>query len=158
MSDLKGFEQLAKKLKRLETATQKKIVRRGVTKMATVIRKEMRNKAPRKSGRLYKNLRFTTRRDPNGGFTAKVGAFNWGFHARFLEYGTKPHRIPNQTVGRGRHKRRNKAVVKIGNRIYSSVMHPGSKPKPFMQSAFMASRDKAMREAGKAMFDMMSKI
>lgn len=59
--------------------------------------------------------------------------FMFGPGAPMLERGTKPHRIPRETAGRGRSRRRNKRPINIpgvGWRAYAN--HPGTAGKhPF---------------------------
>lgn len=152
-STLHGFEKVTKNLKKLRTETRKKIVRRGAAKMAQVVRKRMRQLAPRKSGNLHKNLKYTVRRDRRGGFTARVGAFNTAYYAKFLEGGAKPHKITVRRVKRGKI-----AGLKIGLAVYDQVDHPGTPKKPFVEKSFEQSQDKAMDEAAKLMFKLMSDV
>lgn len=146
---LEGFDELAKGLGRLNVDLRKKIVRRGVSKMAQVTRKRMRQLAPRRTGNLHKNLKYTVRRDRRGGFTAKVGAFNTAYYAKFLEGGTKPHKITSRKVKKGKI-----GGLKLGFAVYKQVDHPGASKKPFIEKAFNQSQDQAIKEAGDLMFKL----
>lgn len=148
MSSIKGFEQISRKLKNLEKKAGNRIVRRGAAKMAQVVRKEMRRNAPRKSGKLNKELRYKVSRDRRGGFTAKVGAFNDAFYAKFLEDGTKAHKISGKKGGR----------LRINGNVRPQANHPGTRGTKFLSKSFQASRKRAIEEAGKIMMKELAKL
>ena len=148
MSDVKGFKELSRALKNLDSKTQSKIIRRGTAKMAQVVRKEMRANAPRKSGKLKKSISYKNRRDRRGGYTAQVGAFSDGFYAKFIEQGTKPHVIKPK---RGR-------SISVKRNQYTEINHPGIKANPFLERSFNKSQKRAMREAGNIMFKLMAAV
>lgn len=148
MSSIKGFEQISRKLKNIEKKAGNKVVRRGVSKMAQVVRKEMRRNAPRRSGKLNKELRYKVQRDRRGGFTAKVGAFNDAFYAKFLEDGTKPHRIPKKNGGK----------VVINGSVRQNASHPGTRGTKFLSKSFDKSRKRAIQEAGVIMMKELLKL
>lgn len=132
----------------MEKKAGNKVVRRGVSKMAQVVRKEMRKNAPKRSGKLHKELRYKVQRDRRGGFTAKVGAFNDAFYAKFLEDGAKPHRIPKKKGG----------IVVINGKVNANVEHPGVRGTKFLSKSFEQSRSRAIKEAGKIMMKELIKI
>lgn len=149
MIKLKGFEELSRKLNQIESKVSRSIVRKGTAKMAQVVRKEMRAKAPRKTGKLKKELRYKIRRKTSGGFTAEVGAFNGAYYAKFIEKGTKMHKI------RAGSKRK---VLSFRGRTVSEVEHPGISAKPFIEPAFKAAKDRAVKEAGIKIMQEITKI
>lgn len=116
--------------------------------MAQVVRKEMRRNAPRKSGNLNKELRYKVSRDRRGGFTAKVGAFNNAFYAKFLEDGAKAHRIKSKKGSR----------LRINDGFRSEVSHPGTRGTKFLSKSFKASQKRAIDEAGKVMMKELAKL
>lgn len=132
----------------MEKKTGNRIVRKGVAKMAQVVRKEMRRNAPRKSGKLNKELRYKVRRDKRGGFTAQVGAFNDAYYARFLEGGAKPHTITPK----------NKKGVSVGGKVYKSIKHPGIRATRFISKSFETSRHTAIKQAGEIMMKELLKL
>lgn len=152
MSDLKGFKELSKTLKNLDGKQKQKVVRRGNAKMAQIIAKEMKMKAPKNSGNLKKSITYNNKRMRSGGFFAKVGAFKTaradGFYARFVEFGTKKHEI----------KPKNRKVLRVNGGFSKSVTHKGARPKPFLESAFKSSYRRAQNEAGQLMFKLISEI
>tara|TARA_B100001063_G_scaffold247320_1_gene292620 strand:+ start:11933 stop:12382 length:450 start_codon:yes stop_codon:yes gene_type:complete len=147
-SSIKGYEKIAKTLKNLDSKSANKVVRRGVSKMAQVVRKEMRRNAPRRTGQLNKELRYKVSRDRQGGFTAQVGAFNKAYYAAFLENGTKPHKIPKKKG----------AKVVLNGRVVQNINHPGTKGSKFISKSFQKSRKRAVEEGGKVMFQLMAKL
>ncbi len=147
MNELKGFKELAKTLQTLESKTEQKIVRRGAAKMAQIVRKEMRAAAPKKTGNLRKNIIYKNKRVKSGGYQATVGAFGDGFYARFIEGGTKKHAIKAK-----------KGKLSVKGKVYTEIQHPGQRKKPFLEPAFKRSQKRAMDEAGKLMFKLMSTI
>lgn len=147
MSDLKGFKDLSKKLSDLEKKAGEKIVRRGAAKMGQVVRKEIRANAPRKTGKLHKQIKYTNKRVRTGGYLVKVGAFNDAFYAKFLEGGAKPHVIPGK---------RSRKRPSIGGRPFTKINHPGIKATKFIEKSFKRSQSRAVSEAGKIMFKLLA--
>lgn len=144
-----GLKELNAKLKRMAARDANRITRRGISKMAQVIRKEMRDRAPRETGDLRKNLAYSIKRDLRGGFRGTVGPKPKAFYARFIEFGTAAHLIPRKDT-KGRKQKR----IKIGDKVYRSVDHPGIQPRPFLRPAFEASKRRTVDEAGKLMWKL----
>ena len=152
MVQISGLKELQASLDRLAKRDSNRIARRGISKMAQIIRKEMRAQAPRETGDLRKNLNYRIFRDSRGGFRGKVGPKPQAFYARFIEFGTAAHIIPRKdTKGRPQKK------LRIGNNVYASVKHPGITPKPFLRPAFESSKRRAVDEAGKLMWSLIEK-
>lgn len=149
---LKGVGDLKKKFAQLAIKAQTKIGRRGLAEAAKVYRKEIRSRAPRETGKLRRSIRYRIRRKRRGHFVGRVGVTGEAFYARFIEYGSSPHRIPSETVGRGRNKEKNTAKVKIGEGIYSAVDHPGTNARPFIRPAFDSASRKAIDAAKKKLW------
>ena len=149
MIKLKGFEEISRKLKELDSKVSNKIVRKGVSKMAQIVRKDMRARSPNKTGTLRKELRYKITRLKTGGFNAEVGAFNKAFYANFIEKGTKKHTI--------KPKKGNK-VISFGGRSAASVSHPGTKARPFIEPALKSKQNEAVREAGRIIMSEILKI
>lgn len=66
------------------------------------------------------------------------------FYARFVEFGTKAHRIRPRTRG---------GSLAIGGRVLAPgevVSHPGARPKPFFFGPFRASRKRIKRRVATA--------
>ena len=138
---LNGLKDLNKRLEKLGGKVSNKVSRDAVREGAKVIRKEMRARAPRKTGELRRNIRYRIR-GRKGNFHAKVGLSRKIYYGWFIEYGTQEHLIPSPTVGRGRNKRKNTRKLKINGVVISRVMHPGIRQRPFMRPAWDSSKRK----------------
>lgn len=155
---LDGLKELNKALKKLEGKVARKIAREGLKAAAVVIRKEMRRRAPIKTGQLRKRIRYRLKRMRGGaGYTGKVGVDVTVFYARFIEYGTTPHRIPNGSLGRGRNKRKNDAKLAFGGRVLSRVQHPGTPARPFLRPAYESVKNTAVRAIGPRMWALIKR-
>lgn len=144
---IQGLKELNAKLKSMATKDANRITRRGIAKMAQVIRKEMRQRAPKDTGFLRKNLAYKIKREPRGGYSATVGPKPKAFYARFLEFGSAAHAIPNKNS-------KSRKPITIGGRVFDSVQHPGTSPHPFLRPAFEAKKREAVEEAGKIMWQL----
>jgi HK97 gp10 family phage protein len=149
MTRLVGFEEMNRKLRQLPGKVANKVIRKGTSKMAQVVRKEIKSRAPSRSGDLKKEIRFKITRGKNGGYSAEVGAFNKGFYALFIEFGTNPHRI--KPKGK-------KKVLNFGGSQVSEVIHPGTNAKPFIQPGFKAAQNEAVRQAGIVVMKEINKL
>ena len=147
-----GLKELDKALVRLEAKVSKKITRQGIAEAAKLFRREMRARAPKKTGDLRRNIRFKLRSNYGRGFTGKVGVSSKAFYARFIEYGTSPHRIPNEFVGRGRNKRKNN--VSFNGRVYTVINHPGTTARPFLRPAYEATKRRAIDAVGEKIWEL----
>jgi HK97 gp10 family phage protein len=104
--DFSGIFDISEDLKALSKAENRKVLRDATRAAATVFRDEAKQRAPRKTGRLARNIVVATLRDNDGGITSgvhvrgtnprtgasdqtlKTGASNNAFYWRFLEFGT----------------------------------------------------------------------
>lgn len=161
---IEGLKELHDRLNALAKKESRKIARRGIAKMAQVIQKEMKARAPVKTGYLRKSIGYKIRQRM-GQFYATVGPqrtvtaetrgtkqkkYTWAYYAQFVEFGAAAHMIPNQ-------KRRKKPTLVIGKRFVSSVDHPGVSPRPFLRPAFDATKRRAVDESGKLMWQLIEK-
>lgn len=90
-------------------------------KMADFAYKTMREKAPRKTGRLRKSIRKVVR-----GYEAYV--FPTAPYAAYVEFGTRPHIIRPVRAKALRFETRTGEIV-----FTRLVRHPGTKPKRFIR-------------------------
>lgn len=110
--------------------------------------KATRQAAPKKSGKLQRGIKSQAFKGK--GKRVSVATLQIGFdrktawYGRFFEKGAKAHRIPSETVGRGRNKRQNKAKVAFGGKVFAKVQHPGMRAKPILEPAFSASYRQAL--------------
>lgn len=132
------------------------VLRGAVRDALKLQQKEARRLIPKKTGESAKHIKIRVlsgkgkRSDVVTGFLGAVT--RQAFKLKFIEKGTAKHAIPNKTVGRGRHKRKNKAKVVIGGRVFSRVNHPGSKPNPFLKPAFDAKQKQSVRIFGERVY------
>lgn len=161
---LVGLNEVKKQFAKLDTAIQIKLGRQALSGAANVIAAEIRRTAPRSgiTDGLSKEdkkkvpkplarsvVRSIKRRRDRRGFYGRVGIHKSVWYAHFIEYGTSPHRIPNATVGKGKNKRANDAVLAFGGGVYRSVNHPGIKANPFVRRALETKKQAAIDEMTK---------
>lgn len=144
-----GDRELKLKLAKLPKAMQGKIGRQSLAEAAKHYRKEIRANTPKDKGDLRKAVRFKIRRQRVGSFKGMVGVTKDGFYALFLEYGTAPHRVPNEFVGARKTKRKNKAKVVIGGDVFSSANVGGIKARPFLRPTFKRETPNVLKNVRK---------
>lgn len=152
-----GLREMNSALKKLDAKVANKISRAGIAEAAKVMRKEMRERAPRDSGNLRKNIKYKLRRFQRRGFTGTVGVTRKAFYAGFIEYGSSPHRLPAEKIGRGRGKRKNNAKISFDGGVFSGANHPGISPKPFLRPAFEAKKEAAIKSIGVKIWALIKK-
>lgn len=94
--DFSGLLNLSKDLEMLSKAESNKVLRQATRAAAVVFRDEARSRAPKKSGKLARNIVAMNQRSSNGGAVAgvhirssgKAGGKNNAFYWRFVELGT----------------------------------------------------------------------
>ena len=107
---LDGLKEINKKFTALGQKVVNKVSRDALREGAKVMRKEMRAAAPKgDSGRLRRSIKYKIK-GKKGNFRARVGIIKGkdkkqhAYYAYFVEYGTKEHRIPSETVGARKNK------------------------------------------------------
>jgi len=149
MPKVRGLKELDAKLNRLEAKVAAKTLRSAALQATTPALKTMKAAAPRgkQLHRTYKgNLvapgflsRSIKRKTTLKYGRAKViiGVKKEAHYGvNFVEKGTRPHRIPSK--GRAR--------LKFGGGVFSSVNHPGARPKPWFKKSFVASERAMIRK------------
>lgn len=156
--DIRGIDTAMKNLKDLDQKAARRVVTAAVRAGSKVVVKEARSRAPVRSGKLKRNIRTQLKRNKiSGTITARVrakpttkqkeaGLGAW--YAHMVIAGSKPHPIPNPNSKRKpRRKKQTKpegagtynVVVKVGDKVYRHVSHPGIKSNDFMLSAAHAA-------------------
>ena len=140
---------LEKALVELGSKAGATVLRGALRDAAKPIQKRARANIQRKTGESRRNIKIKAisgkgiRSDVA---TVLIGGINRAaYKLKFIEKGTKKHGIPNETVGRGKAKRKNKAKVAFGGKVYSKVNHPGTKAKPFLKPAFDVEHKNALK-------------
>jgi HK97 gp10 family phage protein len=143
-TEVKGLADLQRALDQLPAKIEQNIMRGALRAGAKVILEDAKRRVPvatpnaenqrlygGREGLLRDSIRLTTR-SRRGQLTVnitaggdKVKGGGDAYYAHFVEFGTKPHTI---TAGPGK-------FLPLGNGFLKSVMHPGSRPNPFMRNA-----------------------
>lgn len=166
---MKGGPELLDLLDKVPRRYGRNSVRGGMRAGAKVVQIEAKNLVRKRSGRLAKSLKLSSRMDGDI-ISAKVSAKGPGsFTAPWIEYGVKPHWIvvagEELDVVRSRVKTRKQASVKTrmgdlnrmeragslvinGNFVGPYVHHPGFAAMPFMRPALENKASEALNAAG----------
>ena len=142
-----GLRELARALEMMGGRQALQVAKAALRDAAGEIRKEMRSSAPMKKGVLRSSIKVVIdnrAKDSPAVFVGSIGRQGW--YARFIERGTRPHRIPVATVGRGTTRRANQVRLSFGGRVVASVDHPGIAPRPWAEPAFMRSYPRALEK------------
>jgi HK97 gp10 family phage protein len=138
-----GLKQLEQALVQLGKSAGNQALSGALRDAARPAIKAARNSAPQKSGDLKRGIKAQVIKGNGQSNTVATLLIGYdkrkAWHGRFIEKGTKPHTIPNATIGRGKSKRKNKSVVSFGGNVYASVNHPGIQAKPLLLPAFSAT-------------------
>lgn len=140
-----GVERELQKLAEFPAKVEANVIRGAVRAAAVVVRNAARPLIPLGKGTTHAGLHLVdtlrvSSRIAKGQATAsvKVGNPKKGvFWAPYVLGGTKPHLIRGSAKG----------GLSFGGLIRSSVLHPGTRPQPFMDQANAAARDIALRAA-----------
>ena len=131
---VKGLSDLQKFLDTLPVKMERNVLRGAMRAGANVVKPVAQAKINSRSGELARSLKV--RSSARGGkVTAMV--YTRVFYAKFVEYGTKAHRIE---AGEG--------ALAVGTGFAPSVEHPGSDPHPFMRPALDTQAGAAVVAAG----------
>ncbi|MBN50032.1 MAG: hypothetical protein CMN85_10860 [Spongiibacteraceae bacterium] len=127
---IEGFDDVYKTLNRLSDKELRKVARGMPNAAAAMLRKEIRDEAPKVSGNLSKAIKNRPASGEGNDFVAHVyvetgkRAQNDGWYWRLVEFGTAAHEI----------KRRLKKGLNIGGGVFrGSAQHPGKAAQPFIR-------------------------
>lgn len=132
----KGVQEVIANLKKYDEKTQQKIGDVVNTSLKNIA-KGARSRLPQsKTGNLRKGLKKKYSKKATGGTVTSKAA-----HSHLIEFGTRPHKIAVK----------NKKVLSDERTIFGKeVMHPGTKPRPFLQPAYYAERSNYIEGLKKA--------
>ncbi|MCR4300180.1 MAG: HK97 gp10 family phage protein [Sulfuricaulis sp.] len=124
---IEGVEGLQARLLQLPAKLEQKILRGALRAGAVVIKRAADAEVPRRSGKLARTLRVSTK-SRRGLVTAsiKAGDKNRAWYAHIVEGGAKPHPI---------RAKRFPFLRLHGNVFVRKVSHPGARPNRFMKRA-----------------------
>jgi HK97 gp10 family phage protein len=136
-----GLKELYDKLQQLPEKMEKRVMAKAMRQGTNVFMRSARENAPVKTGALKKSIKTKSLRGRRG--EVKFGAVASAPYAHLVEFGTAQHLIE---AGKNRRGSTGKKVLADGKgRIFGkSVMHKGSKMKPFMRPAFDENTDEAI--------------
>jgi len=149
---VEGIDRAVKTLAELEYKARRRVATKAVRAGDNVILKEVKARTPKKSGALRKSTRQSIKLDQSSGIVrgkivpgkATKSMQRKGqvpFYAHMVIGGTKPHEIATK----------NEDVLAFPGGFFRKVMHPGSKPNPYIEQAADAAANKAV-EAFSKMF------
>jgi HK97 gp10 family phage protein len=160
---VEGLKELEEKLKQLPQKLAKKYLASALKKGLEIT--QMREKAlahhgppsekQAKYGRLVDSIKIyqRTKNLCNTGASIEFGLkpikgkkpnYLGGWKAHFLEFGTRPHRIP----------KKGESVLRLPTgELYSHVKHPGAKAYPFINPAIDATWQRAVQKAQEVLED-----
>ncbi len=142
MSDanIKGLDQLQALMNTLSVKIETNIMRSALRAGANVIRDEVRQSSPFKTGLLRKGIKVKTG-SRRGVVTATIkAAGKHGYLASWIEYGTAAHVI----------KARRAKGLAINGELAAVVHHPGMPARPFMRPALDTRAQAALMAVGEA--------
>lgn len=119
---VKGLDQLDKFLQELPVKLERNVLRGALRAGAKVIHQVAAGNIRRDSGELAASLKVSTRAHAG---EVKATVYTKVFYARFVEYGTRPHRIEPK----------NRRALALGGGFVGAVDHPGARPHPFLRPA-----------------------
>ena len=147
--NIKGLDELNKFLEQLPGKVQLNIMRGALRAAQKPVLEDARsNVATGHTLALKNSLRIGTKINRKTGHveaSLKAGGKHKGkdaFYAHFVEYGTKEHEIRPKRGG---------YLTINGTKIYTSVIHPGVRKKPFMRPALDRNAAAAIIAAGNYM-------
>lgn len=150
--ELKGAKEAIANLNSLDKKGTRRVVNAGVRAASKPVLATARFMVPVKTGGLKASLRVTsTRLDRATGtvtMTVAVGQQlkrmakkgQSAFYAHMVSGGTRPHVIRSRRAG----------ALHFGDQFAKTVMHPGSRPNPFMERAAEAAFQAAVGAFAKA--------
>ena len=153
--ELDGVAHLQRFLKELPKRTSKKALKQAVNAGGTVVAKAARKEVPKKHGLLKKSITKKVKTYTSGNAVALIGSNKDtsetidgrrhvpALYLHLVMGGTKPHAITSKPY-----------VPLLGLRVSN---HPGTKPNPFLQRAFEATKAEAAATMEAKLYDVLRK-
>jgi len=140
---LHGLDELRRKLEKIPADIERKAMRKGARAAGLVIQEEAKARAPRRTGKLQKNINLVVRKRRDGRISALVGLGSDAFYGKFLERG-------HRHIGRGKGRR---AKLRRG-----TIQGKRIPAKPFMEPAFDAKAEAALAEFERAVIEYVDSL
>src|SRR3990167_6915767 len=137
---IKNADILDKLLSELPDDVSQKIGEKALREGAKIILEEAQNLVPEgRTGKLADSLAIKKIKMTNPAMRvyARRTKGLGGWHANLVEFGTKPHKIRN---------------VSLGGKFFKVIEHPGTPPRPFMRPAFIGKQAETLKTIGDALF------
>lgn len=122
---VKGLAELQKFLDQVPAKMEKNIMRGGLRAGMKVVLPVAKNNIHSVSGELARGLKIRTNGRGGKVWASLSARGKHGYIAKFLEYGTRAHRIVGK-VG---------SALNVKGQMVRAVEHPGINPKPFLRPA-----------------------
>ena len=146
-----GLDEVKRALSTLtDDIAKDEAVAAAVARGAVVIQREARRLAPRRRGKLRRNIRIKRTKMKGGVIIYQVGVR--GGLGHLVEFGTAPHTIRASYARRIQRLARGKGagvkmVLTDGKTFFGpEVQHPGTSPQPFLRPAFDSKTGEAIEE------------
>lgn len=133
----KGVQDVIANLKKYDEDTRERVGVVVNTSLKNIARGARQRLPQSKTGNLRKGLKKKYVKKDVGGFVKATAP-----HSHLIEFGTKRH-----SLDKGAKK---KVMVINGNPVSGEIIHPGSKPRPFMQPAYYQERSNYIEGLKKA--------
>ena len=133
---IKGLAVLGKALASLPTRIERNVLRGALRAGMKPVQLAARDNAAKATGELARGLKVSTDGRKGKVYARLKTSGKHDYIARFVEFGTAPHRISG----------RNGGMLRIaGGAIVPSVAHPGARAVPFMRPALDTQAEPAVQ-------------
>jgi len=161
--EITGLKELYDLLQDLPTKVEKNVMRGALRRGQNVFKDAAKSLINNKTGALSKSIRvrFKTKSEKMGWIRSHLIAGDKdAYYAHIVEFGSASYYTgkgktvgkPYTIKGKG-----GKALLIAGGNPVKSVVHPGSRPKPFMRPAFDNSNQTAINEMATYIRDRLPK-
>jgi HK97 gp10 family phage protein len=149
-SQVVGLSELKKQMQALPAKVEGNIMRSALTAALKVIQKEALANVPQKSGALRNSIKIKfDRKSAKRGFVQVdlTAGDSKAYYAHMVEYGTASfYTGKGSSVGKAYTiAPKSKNFLSFFGQPIKEVIHPGSKPKPFMRPAVDSSTGQALK-------------
>lgn len=139
-----GLATIDAALRALPVAIQQTIMGDALAAAGAILEAAVVDNIHSRTGATAESLRVIVDVRPNdvAGRAAVTPSGKRAYVMRFLEFGTKAHKIPKR-------RRKKKGGVAFGGHVYRQVQHPGTRPQAPMRTALNTDGSNAIAEFGR---------
>lgn len=138
--EVKGLERLEKALSLLGSKASKKVIKSTLRDASKPTVKEVRRRIPKKSGALRKSVGVKVLKTGSIFIGYRMGKRHRGFVGKFLEEGTKAHKIELN----GKQRAKGRKAIKTPYGYKRSVTVKGIRANPILRPALNATHKQAI--------------